>query len=82
MAGMKINGVNVYELSDFIVSSAGLLKLVLVPNERTLLPNRGWILKFHGRDGAIKYGQIFNKQIKFTREDSTVTIKALIHDVL
>lgn len=78
----------IYEIDDVHdikvrpIDRCKFVKLVLVPNERTLLPSRGWILKFHGRDGTIKYGQIINKQIKLTREDSTVTIKALIHDVL
>ena len=35
MSGMKISGVNVYELSDFIVSSAGLFNAVQLPKELT-----------------------------------------------
>jgi len=35
MSGMKISGVNVYELSDFIVSSAGLFNAVQLPKEFT-----------------------------------------------
>lgn len=78
----------IYEIEDVLdiktkpLDRCRFIKLVLVSNERTLPPNRGWILKFYGKDGTVKYGQIFNKQIKFTRENSTVTIKALIHDIL
>lgn len=35
MASMKISGFNVYELSDFVVSSAGLLNSVQLPQEFT-----------------------------------------------
>lgn len=40
MAGMKISGINVYELSDFIVSSAGLLNSVQLPQE--LIQCQNW----------------------------------------
>lgn len=79
---------NVYELEDVLdfktkpLDRCKFVKLVLITNERTLFSNSGWILKLHGKDGAIRYGQIFSKQIKFTQTDSSVTIKALIHDVL
>lgn len=58
------------------------VKLVLIANERTMFSNRGWILKLHDKDATIRYGQIFSNQIKFTQASSTVTIKALIHDIL
>lgn len=78
----------IYEIEDVLdiktkpLDRCKLVKLILVPNERTLLSNRGWILKFHNKNGVIEYGQIFNKQIELTHEDGTVTIKALIHDIL
>lgn len=78
----------IYEIEDVLdiktkpLDRCKLVKLILVPNERTLLSNRGWILKFHDKNGVIEYGQIFNKQIELTHEDGTVTIKALIHDIL
>lgn len=58
------------------------VKLILIANKKTMFSSSGWILKPHGKDATIRYGQIFSKQIKFTQASSTVTIKALIHDVL
>lgn len=78
----------VFEAEDVILRNQKVLngcsfvKLVLVPNERTLGAHTGWILKLNNRDGTISYGQIFNKKMKWTKEETKVTIKALIHDAL
>lgn len=58
------------------------VRLMLIPNKRTIGAHTGWILKLNNRDGTISYAQIFNKEIKWTQEKTKVTIKALIHDAL
>lgn len=58
------------------------VKLVLIPNRRTLDAQAGWILKLNNRDGSISYAQIFHKEMKWTQDETKVTVKALIHDSL
>lgn len=59
-----------------------LVKLVMYPTKKTLGANTGWILKLTNNDGSTSYAQIFNKQIKWTQAETSVTIKALIHNNL
>ncbi len=58
------------------------VKIVIIPNKKTIGPNTGWILKIYYPDNSFAYAQIFSKEIKFTQTDCTITIKALIHDYL
>lgn len=78
----------VFEAEDVILRNQKVLdgcsftKLALYPNKRTFGANNGWILKLKNMDGSISYAQIFNKEMKWTQEETKVTVKALIHDSL
>jgi len=78
----------VYEETDIISRKQKKLngciynKLRLQPSIKYLDPKTGWILKIHGADGSITYGQIFKKNMRWSKESCIVTIDALIHELL
>ena len=82
---------NIFELfeTDDVVSrnqkaleGCSLIKLVLLPTDRAMSMQKGWILKLNNMDGSISYAQIFNKEMNWTQNETKVTIKALIHEIL
>lgn len=82
------NVFEVFEATDVLLrrqkalDGCSLVKLVLSPTERTWGANAGWILKLNNKDGSTSYAQIFMKKVEWAHGESTMTVKALVHDDL
>ena len=57
-------------------------RLLLQPSCSLVNSNSGWILKIHNLDGSIAYGQIFEKELRWTKEECNATICALVFELL
>lgn len=81
---------NIFEISEQDVvcyrrknlKQCSFIKAVLGPGVIPAAFSSGWIMKMHKVDGSTSYSQIFNKKIKFTQSENSVTITALAHDIL